>query len=116
MSFGNQIRMLRKARGLTLRQLAPKVGVGFTYLSKVENEKLDFGEYPSDSLICKLANVLDAEEEELLILAKRVPERIRKRVLQRPDVFTALARCDDSTLDKLMRQLSSGRQRKAHSR
>jgi len=35
-------------------------------------------------------------------LAERVPDRIRKRVLQRPDVFGALANCDDKTLDRVM--------------
>lgn len=87
---------------MTLRDLAPLVGVGFTYLSKVENGKLDFGDYPSDALIHRLAEALETDEEELTVLAERVPERIRRRVLQRPDVFGALANCDDKTLDKLM--------------
>jgi transcriptional regulator with XRE-family HTH domain len=76
--------------------------VGFTYLCKVENGKLDFGDYPSDALIHRLAEALDADEEELTVLAERVPERIRRRVLQRPDVFGALAECDDKTLDKVL--------------
>ena len=37
MRFGEMIHSLRKAKGLTLRQLAEKVDVGFHYLSKVEN-------------------------------------------------------------------------------
>jgi transcriptional regulator with XRE-family HTH domain len=86
---------------MTLRDLAPLVGVGFTYLSKVENGKLDFGEYPSDALIRRLSKALETDVEELLILAERVPDRIRERVLQRPEVFTALASCDDKTLDKV---------------
>ena len=48
--FGERIRELRKARGFTLRELSPKVGVGFTYLSKIESGKLDFGDYPSTAL------------------------------------------------------------------
>ena len=43
-----------------------------------------------------------ADEEELVILAKRVPESVKKRFLQRPDAFRAFATCDDATLDKLM--------------
>jgi hypothetical protein len=27
-----------------------QVGVNFTYISKIENEKLDFGDYPSEEL------------------------------------------------------------------
>jgi transcriptional regulator with XRE-family HTH domain len=102
MTFGDHIRHLRQKKRLTLRALAPLVGVGFTYLCKVENGKLDFGDYPSDALIHRLADALDADEEELTVLAERVPERIRRRVLQRPDVFGALAECDDKTLDKVL--------------
>ena len=102
MTLGERIRLLRQSKGMTLRDLAPLVGVGFTYLCKVENGKLDFGDYPSDALIHRLAEALDADEEELTVLAERVPERIRLRVLQRPDVFGALANCDDKTLDKVL--------------
>jgi HTH-type transcriptional regulator, competence development regulator len=112
MRFSQELRELRQAKGWTLRDLAPKVGVGFTYISKVENEKLDFGDYPSEALIHRLADALDADEEELLVLAKRVPERIRKRVVQRPDVFGALANCDDKTLDKLMGQIGQEARKK----
>jgi transcriptional regulator with XRE-family HTH domain len=101
------VRQLRHAKGWSLRDLAEKVDVGFTYLSRVENERLNFGDYPSDALIHRLADALEADEDELLILAKRVPERIRKRVLQRPDVFGALAECDDKTLDRVMGTIST---------
>ena len=105
MRFGDRVRELRLAKGWRLRDLAAKVGVGFTHLSRVENERLNYGDYPSDSLIHRLADALDADEDELLILAKRVPERIKRRVLQRPDVFGAFATCDDATLDRLMVQI-----------
>ena len=101
-TFGERIRELRQEKGMTLRDLAPLIGIGFTYLCKVENGKLDFGDYPSDALIHRLADALQTDEDELVVLAERVPERIRKRVIQRPDVFGALANCDDATLDKLM--------------
>ncbi len=41
MTFGERVRELRLAKSLTLRDLAPKVGVGFTYISKIENGRLD---------------------------------------------------------------------------
>src|SRR5947209_3926996 len=105
MTFGKRVRQLRHAKDWSLRDLAGKVGVGFTYLSRVENERLNFGDYPSDALIHRLADALDADEEELLLLAKRIPEPVKKRVLQRPDAFRAFATCDDATLDKLMVQI-----------
>ncbi len=46
MRFGERLQELRKAKGYTLRDLAARVGVGFTYLSKAENGKLAFADYP----------------------------------------------------------------------
>ncbi len=106
MAFGQRVRRLRRAKGLTLRDLAPRVGVGFTYLSKVENGRLDCGDYPSEKLICKIANVLDANEDELLLLAEKIPPAIRRRVMERPDAFRRLARLDDRTLDRLLQQVA----------
>ena len=105
MRFGDRVRELRLAKGWRLRDLAAKVGVGFTHLSRVENERLNYGDYPSDALIHRLADALDADEDELLILAKRIPSPLKKRFLQRPDAFRAFASCDDATLDKLMAQI-----------
>lgn len=103
--FGQKVRELRQGKGLSLRGLAPLVGVGYAYLSKVETGRLDFGDYPSEALIHKLADVLKGDEEELLLLAQKVPERIKQRVLQRPDVFARLAAVDDASLDGVIRRL-----------
>ncbi|MFM8327842.1 MAG: helix-turn-helix domain-containing protein, partial [Pirellulaceae bacterium] len=54
MRFGQKIRELRKAKNLSLRAIAEAVGVSFTYISKIENGKLDFGDYPGEDLIAKL--------------------------------------------------------------
>lgn len=105
MTFGERIRELRKGKNLSQRDLATEVKVSFTYISKIENEKLDFGDYPSEDLILKLAKVLDADADELLILAKKVPENVKKRVMQRPDAFRKLASLDDEALDRLLENL-----------
>jgi transcriptional regulator with XRE-family HTH domain len=105
--FGGRVRELRKLKGLSLRELAPLVGVGFTYLSKVETGRLDFGDYPSDLLIVKLAKALDADADELLLLANKIPEPIRQRVLERPEAFRTLAALDDRTLDLVLAQAES---------
>jgi transcriptional regulator with XRE-family HTH domain len=105
MPFGDKIRELRKAKNLTLRELAAKVKVDFTYLSKVENQKLSFGEYPSEELIRKLAKVLNGDVDELLLLAEKIPEDIKRRVIERPDAFRKFAALDDKTIDKLLEEL-----------
>jgi transcriptional regulator with XRE-family HTH domain len=105
MTSGERVRELRKANNLTLRDLAAKVKVNFTYLSKIENHKLDFGDYPGEGLIRKLAKVLGADEDELLLLAEKIPDDIRRRVVQRPDAFRKFASLDDKTIDKLLEEL-----------
>ncbi|MCA9202952.1 MAG: XRE family transcriptional regulator, partial [Planctomycetales bacterium] len=66
--------------------------------------KLEEGHSPSERLIHKLAIELDADEEQLLLLAEKVPEPIRKRVVERPDVFRVVANLNDKELDALMQQ------------
>jgi hypothetical protein len=39
------------------------------------------------------------------VLAEEVPDRIRKRVLERPDAFGKLARLDDRAPDGLVAQI-----------
>ncbi len=97
-AFGDRIRQLRKAKGYSLRTLAPLVGVGFSYLSKVECNRLDFDGSPSESLIHRLADVLEADEDELLLLARHLPQKMADRIFEQPEVFRLLAQCDDRKL------------------
>lgn len=109
MQFGNRIRELRNSKKLTQRELARRVGVSFTYISKVENEKLHFGNFPSEKFIHKLADELEADEDELLLLADKVPEKIRKRIRERPEAFRVFAGLDDTTIDELIKTLATAR-------
>lgn len=104
MQFGLQVRTLRGDQGLTQQELADRLGVSVSYISKVENERLHFGDYPSEKFIHKLAAELKADEDELLILTDRVPHSIRKRIMQRPDAFRAFANLDDKSMDRLLAQ------------
>jgi transcriptional regulator with XRE-family HTH domain len=78
-TFGQRIRRLRKANNLTQRELAERVAAGLhqegrgfdvTYLSKIENDRLP---PPSTAAILCLADVLDADSDELLALAGKAP-------------------------------------------
>ena len=115
MQFGQRVRELRQQRNLTQRALAEKLGVSFTYISKVENEKLHFADYPSEKFIHKLADELDADEDELLLLADKVPADIRQRIRENPDAFRILASIDDRTLDQVM-QVIKRKQTAKHKR
>ena len=109
MRFGEEIRRLRRSKGMSLRELAADVGVGFTYLSKIENNKLDFADWPSENLIERLADALGMPCDELMLLAERIPSGVRNRILQRPAFFLALSRLDGEELDALERDLVNAR-------
>ena len=70
-TFGQRIRELRKSRGMTQRELAEVAGVDFTYLSKIENDRLEHT--PSIRTIQGLAQALEVDELELMELANKVP-------------------------------------------
>lgn len=105
MRFGEKIRDLRLRNRLSQKVLSEIVGVSDAYLSKVENQKLDFGEFPSENLIARLAEALDGDETELLVLAEKIPDFVRRRFFERPEVFLQLAELDDDALDQLVAQL-----------
>ena len=104
-TFGQRIKELRKAKGLGQRAVAAQVGINFTYLSKIENDKVDFAAFPSEETIRKLAKVLEADVDELLLMAEKIPDHIRKRVLEKPEAFRMIASLDDKSLDRLVKTL-----------
>jgi transcriptional regulator with XRE-family HTH domain len=84
------------------RTLAAKAEINFTYLSKIENERMA---PPSADTIVKLAQALDADADALLVLAGKVPEDIAMIVTQSPAVPAFLRSIRDLREDEL-RQLS----------
>jgi len=92
--------------------MASRLQVSVSYISKVENERLHFGDYPSEKFIHKLAHELETDEDELLILSDRVPERLRQRIRQRPEAFNAFAKLDDVTMDSVLATIDHSRETK----
>ena len=96
MNFGNRIRQLRKGKGLSQRDFADKIGIDFTYLSKIENGKV---EPPSEEKIRLIARELGEEEEELLALAgKFSAEEMRRAVEKEPNVGRLLRKIQSRSL------------------
>ena len=111
MQFGTRVRELRDARQFTQRELAERLGVSVSYISKVENERLHFGDYPSEQFVRRLADALQCDEDELLLMTNRVPEAIRKRIQEQPDEFRRLAELDQKSLEKLVKGIDVRRRR-----
>ncbi|TWU54780.1 anaerobic benzoate catabolism transcriptional regulator [Rubripirellula tenax] len=114
MQFGQRVRQIRCARQLTQRELAEQLGVSISYISKVENETLHFGDYPSAKFIHKLSEQLEADEDELLLLADKVPDDLRRRIREHPEVFRLVATLDDGSLDSLAKELSGEERPRRH--
>lgn len=97
---------------LTRRNLASKISLSDTYISKVENEKLHFGDFPKEQFIHKLADVLNAAEEKLLLLANKVPAGNKKRGREKCDALRQLVDLDDETLAEVLANLDSPKSKK----
>jgi transcriptional regulator with XRE-family HTH domain len=114
-TVGQRIREIRKSRNLTQRELADRVGINFTYLSRVENDRLDDEQTPREETLQRIAKALDADPDELLLLARRIPDAYRDRILSRPGVFRKLLNLSDSDLESLVGQLEQqARRAKSH--
>jgi HTH-type transcriptional regulator, competence development regulator len=70
-AFGERVKELRLARRYSQRELAAKAGMDYTYLSKIENGRLEHT--PSIRTIQGLALALGVDELELMDLANKVP-------------------------------------------
>lgn len=106
MNFGQRVRELRQSHSLTQLDLANRLNVSMSYISKVERGHLQSGDYPSEKFIHKLADELSADEDELLMLADKVPPSIRRKIRQHPRLFHALAKLDDENLDRLSKRVA----------
>lgn len=104
-TLGSTIQRLRRERGLTQRQAADRLGVDFTYLSKIENGR---GEPPGEETVRKLSELLETDVEELLALAGKVPPELRERA-QRDLAFARFLRhlpsVPEKDLEQIYRQL-----------
>lgn len=88
-SFGHLIRQARKNKGYSQRELAEKLKLDFTYLSKLENNRADYA--PKEEVIRSLAVHLDLDAEELIFLSGRIPqddeEVLRQHYKNMPTLF-----------------------------
>jgi transcriptional regulator with XRE-family HTH domain len=79
--FGAFIRREREAKEIGLREMAKKIGVSPTYLSKVERDEFP---PPAEDKVRKIASVLGLDADELLALAGRVASDLTDIIRERP--------------------------------
>ena len=87
-SFGSRIRELRYQRGIGIKRLAPELGVDYSYLSRLENEKA----LPSVKIIDRLSKYFDHNKDDLMLLAEKVPKDVMQILREHPREALALLR------------------------
>ena len=92
--FGTFVRSRREAlragdRSFSVRQVAGRVGIEPSYLSKIER-----GDQPppGEAAIIAIANELGEDPDVLLALAGKVSTDLRDAILKRPALFAELIR------------------------
>jgi HTH-type transcriptional regulator, competence development regulator len=83
-SLGQHIRKKREEKGLGLREMARKVDISPTYLSRVETDEETTP--PSEDTLRTIADVLDTSLDELMHLAGRVPSDVGDMIKRDPDL------------------------------
>lgn len=113
-SFGKYLRTAREAMrvkdpSFSVRQLASRVGVEPSYLSKVER-----GEQPppSEKTILALAAELKEDPDVLLALGGKVSGDLQSVILSRPKLFADLIRqlkdMPDQAVLRIVREVRDG--------
>ena len=79
-TIGQRIRRERDLLGLTQRELAEKAGVGVPHISKLEADR----ENPGDGLLAALAEIFGVPVDELLLVARRMPDEMMEWLAEDP--------------------------------
>lgn len=80
-SFGAVVRREREAKEIGLREMANRIGVSPTYLSKIERGDFD---PPAEDKVRRIAEIIGRDADELLALAGRVASDLTDIIRQRP--------------------------------
>lgn len=115
-TFGEHVRKQRKARKekqgngrFSLRQVAGRVNIAPTYLSKIERGEVG---PPSEKVIVKLAAELGEHPDVLLAMAGKVSARLQAAIMRRPKLFAEvidqLERAPDEALLRVVREVRDG--------
>lgn len=113
--FGQFVRERREARRredprYSLRQVAERVGIEPSYLSKVEREQVP---PPSEETILRLARELEVDPDLLLALAGKVSSDLKAVIRRRPVLFGEVLRelrdLPDHAVLRVVREVRDGK-------
>src|SRR6266851_1549067 len=111
-SFGALVRREREVKEIGLREMAKKIGVSPTYLSKIERDEFD---PPAEDKVRKIAEIIGRDPDELLALAGRVASDLTDIIRQRPremaDFLRAAKGLTAEEMGRLARQAQKSKEK-----
>jgi len=102
--FGAFIRRKREERDLGLREMAKKIGISPTYLSKCERDEFP---PPTEERVREIAKILGCDVDDLLARAGRVSTDVSDIIKRHPVQLAALLRTTKGMSADDIRRLAS---------
>jgi HTH-type transcriptional regulator, competence development regulator len=103
-SFGEVLRDRRVAKGYSLRKFAELIGVSPTYLSQVEQGKVEAP--PTVERVQRMAELLGENPDEFMAMAGRVPGDLPKIIQKQPTQMPELMREASGLTPEQLRKLT----------
>ena len=105
-TFGETLRELRKSKNFSQRDLAEKAGVDFSYISKVENNRLP---PPAADTIVRICEILEVESETLLTLTDKITTETKQMLSSSTEAQKFIKQAQEMSLtDAEWRKLIKG--------
>jgi HTH-type transcriptional regulator, competence development regulator len=76
-TFGQALRTARREQHISQRELARRIGVDFSYISKIENDRLPA---PSADRVVAIADALGMPSASLLALTGKLPSSVEDQI------------------------------------
>lgn len=92
--FGQSLKEIRQHKRMSQRKLAEKIGVDFTYISKIEN---GVQPPPSEETILRIAEVFEEDKVDWIFLSGRIPQCIQDFILKEPRLIELLKKAPTLT-------------------
>ena len=70
--FGSFFKKIRQEKGYSIKKLAHKLEINYSYISKLENGH----SLPSEEFINRIADIFNLNREELMIRAGKIPDDV----------------------------------------
>ena len=84
--FGATVRREREKLEIGLREMAKKIGVSATYLSKIERDEFP---PPAEDKVRKIAEIFDCDVDQILARAGKVSSDLSEIIRERPRALRA---------------------------